>query len=74
MQGIMIANKNCKDCNGKGYLQIIQHGIKLNQPCGCLRPLPSDAENRAFIAIVTDMTERSDNLIKVLAEAKELIV
>lgn len=56
--GIMIANKNCKTCFGKGY-----YGVRLDKTrkntvsCNCLRPLTRESDIDEVVKILDKWVE-----------------
>ena len=58
VEGIMIANKNCKTCFGKGY-----HAVRLDKThkntvsCNCLRPLVRESDIDEVVKILDKWLE-----------------
>ena len=70
VQGIMIANKNCKTCFGKGY-----HGLRVDKlhkntvSCNCLRPLVRESDIDEVVKILDQWIGHYRLAIEKLKEA-----
>ncbi len=58
VEGIMIANKNCKTCFGKGYYAV-RHDLthKNTVSCNCLRPLVREGDIDEVVKILSKWVE-----------------
>ena len=55
VEGIMISNKNCKTCFGKGYYPIrFDKTHKNTIACNCLRPLVRESDIDEVVRIMGD--------------------
>jgi len=70
IEGIMIGNKNCKTCFGKGYYGV-KHDLtrKNTVSCNCLRPLVREGDIDEVVKILRQWLRYYRNAIEILKEA-----
>ena len=70
VEGIMIANKNCKTCFGKGYYAV-KHDLthKNTVSCNCLRPLVRESDIDEVVKILKKWVEYYESAVEKLKAA-----